>query len=192
VRFRAFYQSSGIAAPKVEGFEFSINSGVKADHIGKVKQTFEMVGTAMFILPQFRTIGNIFLTAAIPLSYESVRRKVVDRVLYVQGSKNMGDYKTQRLLKQAKSLGSHLIVGVPSGEDTASTLLNVSSCDSVDYVMRGAPGKVTAEFLDEISADYVVCLSSNIPNVAKEVASEKRCMVIGNDFIARPYEAKEQ
>lgn len=191
VRFKAFYQGSGIAVPKVEGLNFS-NSAVKADHIGKVKQTFEMVGTALLILPQFSTIGLGVLSLSVPLAYESVRRKVVDRVMYVHAMGNVGDYKTQRLWKQAKGLGSHLIVGVPSGDDSVSTLLNVSASDSVDYVMRSAPKKISLEFLDAIGADYMVCLSTSTPVITKDVAIAQRCLVIGDDFVARPMEAKEQ
>jgi len=191
VRFRSFYQSSGITAPKVEGFNFS-NSSVKADHIGKVKQSLEMVGTALTILPQLKPIGLLLLSLAVPLAYESVRRKLVDRVIYVQASGDLGDYRTQRLWKQAKALGSQLIVGVPSGDDTPSTLLNVSASDSVDYVMRSAPNKISVDFLNDIGADFMLCLSTSTPIITKEVASAKRCLVIGNDFVARPMETKEQ
>lgn len=63
VRFKAFYTSGGVPAPKVEGgsLDFS-NSAVKADHIGKAKQTFEMVGTALYIFNMTtRYIGLAFM-----------------------------------------------------------------------------------------------------------------------------------
>jgi len=194
IRFKAFYQGSGIVAPKVEGLNFSNNfsNSVKADHIGKVKQTFEMMGTALLILPQFMTVGLMLLSLSVPLAYESVRRKLVNRVMYVQATGNVVDYKTQRLWKQAKALGSHLIVGVPSGDETASTLLNVSASDSVDYVMTSAPKKISMEFLESIGVDFMVCLSTSTPIITKEVAIAQRCLVIGNDSVARPMEAKEQ
>jgi phosphatidylglycerophosphate synthase len=69
VRFQAFYTSGGVAAPKVEtttssshtGLDFS-TSAVQADHVGKAKQTFEMVGTALYIFNMTtRYIGLAFL-----------------------------------------------------------------------------------------------------------------------------------
>ena len=82
IRFRAYFTSGGVPAPSVQGFDFS-TSAVKADHVGKAKQTFEMVGTALFILGFTRYVGLLLLALALPLAYESVRRKVVTRVIYV-------------------------------------------------------------------------------------------------------------
>ena len=80
IRFKAFYTSNGVAAPVVKGLDFS-TSAVKADGIGKAKQTLEMVGTALFILPIFRYAGLVLMGAAVPLAYESVRRKIKVREL---------------------------------------------------------------------------------------------------------------
>jgi phosphatidylglycerophosphate synthase len=72
VRFQAFFTLGGVSAPKVEittsrssggiaDLDFS-TSAVKADHVGKAKQTFEMVGTAMYIFNMTtRYIGLAFL-----------------------------------------------------------------------------------------------------------------------------------
>jgi phosphatidylglycerophosphate synthase len=71
IRFQAFFTSGGVAAPKVEtstttsggggDLDFS-TSAVKADHVGKAKQTFEMVGTALYIFNMTtRYIGLAFL-----------------------------------------------------------------------------------------------------------------------------------
>jgi len=80
IRFKAFYTSNGITAPVVKGLDFS-TSAVKADGIGKAKQTLEMVGSALFILPIFRYAGLLLMSAAVPLAYESVRRKIKVRVI---------------------------------------------------------------------------------------------------------------
>ena len=64
IRFRAYFTASGVAAPKVEGFDFS-TSAVKADHVGKAKQTFEMVGTALYVLPVTKYLGLILLSLAV-------------------------------------------------------------------------------------------------------------------------------
>ena len=85
IRFKAYFTSPGVVPPKVEGFDFS-SSAVKADHVGKAKQTFEMVGTALYMIPLTRYIGLLLLLCAVPLAYESVRRKVKQRVIYVNGN----------------------------------------------------------------------------------------------------------
>jgi phosphatidylglycerophosphate synthase len=188
---KAFYKGSGFAVAKVEGINFSYSS-LKADHIGKVKQTFHMVGTALFILPRCKTTGLVFLSLSLPLVYAIVRGKLASRVMYVQASCGFADYKSQRLWKQAKGLGSILIVGVPWENDTASTLLNVSASDSVDYVMRNSPKKVSLQFLDAIGADFMVCLPSHTSMITEEVVVAKRCLVIGNDFVVHPMESKAQ
>mmetsp|Transcript_36755 Transcript_36755/g.43914 ORF Transcript_36755/g.43914 Transcript_36755/m.43914 type:complete len:410 (+) Transcript_36755:87-1316(+) len=190
IRFRAFYLGSGVAPPTLKGLNFS-SSAVKADHIGKVKQTFEMVGTSLLILPRFRIIGLAFLSSSVPLAYESVRRKITNRVMYVEAKFEVVDYRTQKFWKQVKGLGSKLIVGIPSDKHTASMILNVSASDSVDYVMTMAPEKVSLEFLDEIGAHYIVCSAAQ-SSVTKEVAMAKRCLVIGDNDVAWPMELKEQ
>ena len=110
VRFKAYFTNGGVPAPKVEGFDFS-TSAVKADHIGKAKQTFEMAGTALFIIPVTRYVGLLLLACAVPLAYESVRRKVKTRVIYVQCDKTTLDHKIIKFWMQSKAMGSKLIVG---------------------------------------------------------------------------------
>lgn len=190
IRFKAFYLTSGVVPPIMKGLNFS-SSAVKADEIGKVKQLFEMAGTALFILPRFRTIGLVILSSAIPLAYESVRRKITNRVMYVEAKVDVMNYKTQRFWKQVKGLGSKLIVGIPSEKHSASMVLNVSASDSVDYVLTMAPNKVSLEFLDEIGAHYIVSNAAQ-SSVMEEVAIAKRCLVIGDDDVAQQMEVKGQ
>jgi phosphatidylglycerophosphate synthase len=185
IRFKAFYSGTGVAAPRVEALNFS-SSAVKADHIGKVKQTFEMVGSALFIQPAFRWLGLIFLTATIPLAYESVRRKVSDRVMYVEAKSDVVDYATAKFWKQTKGLGSKLIVGIPSKLIDADTVLNVSASDCVDNIRLNVPEKLTLKDMEEIGIDYVVCLASHSSIVTDAVIDANRCLVIGHDDVARP------
>ena len=86
----------------------------KVDHIGNAKQTFEMVGTALFIIPLTRYFGLVLMMAAVPLAYESVRRKVNTRVLYVDGTTESLDHSVLKFWKQAKGMGSKLVVGISS------------------------------------------------------------------------------
>jgi phosphatidylglycerophosphate synthase len=53
IRFRAYYTSMGVSTPIMDSMcklDFS-TSAVRANHLGKAKQTFEMVSTALYILP---------------------------------------------------------------------------------------------------------------------------------------------
>lgn len=188
IRFKAYYTSNGIAAPAVKGLDFS-TSAVKADHIGKAKQTFEMVGTCLFILPFMRYAGLIFLVAAVPLAYESVRRKIKKRVIYVDGSDESISHETLKFWKQAKGLGSKLIVGIT--EDNKDMIANASACESVDSVLLNAPAKLSVEFLDKVGIDYVVCgVGHSVSVVTNEICSSQRCLIIIDDDTAKPMELK--
>lgn len=111
---------------------------MQADGIGKAKQTLEMVGSALFVLPWLRHAGLILLALAVPLAYESVRRKVKRRVIYVDGADQGGNdacHKTLKFWMQARGMGSKLIVGVVGKEKTTDMVLNACACSAVDEVI---------------------------------------------------------
>lgn len=188
IRFRAYYTSNGIPAPAVKGLNFS-SSAVKADHIGKAKQTFEMVGTALFILPFMRYAGLVLLSAAIPLAYESVRRKISKRIIYVAyGASDKFDHETLKFWKQAKNLGSKLIVGI--SENDEDMIKNANASESVDSVLLNAPTKVSLEFMKDMGIDYVVCGDIGVSVITTELTEAKRCIVLLDDKNAMVMESK--
>jgi phosphatidylglycerophosphate synthase len=188
IRFKAYYTSNGVSAPTVTGLDFS-SSAVKADHIGKAKQTFEMFGTAFFVLSPFRYFGLLLLAAAVPLAYESVRRKINKRVMYCDGSTEKIDHETLKFWKQAKGLGSKLIVGITS--DNKDMIANASACESVDCVLVNAPAKLSISFLESHGIDYVVCGVGNSESVvSSELTAAKRCLVIIDDNTCKPMDSK--
>lgn len=191
IRFRAYFAAGGMPAPKVEGFDFS-SSAVTADHIGKAKQTFEMVGTALYMIPLTRYIGLLLLLCAVPLAYESVRRKVKQRVIYVNGNVPTFDHKTLRFWAQVKAMGSKLIVGVP-GKKMTDKVLNACASTSVDEVIAEAPAKADLMFLERHSIDFcVVSSASEAKFVTDEVVNANRCLVIMDDGVARPLTTKAE
>lgn len=198
IRFRAYFTSVAVPAPKVEGFDFS-TSAVKADHVGKAKQTFEMVGTALFILPWFRYIGLAFLTLAVPLAYESVRRKITKRVLYVNAGQklDMLDHKTLKFWMQAKAMGSKLMVGFPEENncDKKKTemgkIFNALACSCVDEAVAEAPEKLDLMFLEKQKIDYVISKTSEAQFVTDEVVNAGRCLQLGEDGIVRLFRLKD-
>ncbi|GAX09915.1 hypothetical protein FisN_11Lh100 [Fistulifera solaris] len=190
IRFRAYFTSGGLPAPKVEGFDFS-SSAVTADHVGKAKQTFEMMGTALFIIPLTRYLGVLVLFLAVPLAYESVRRKVISRVVYVSGDVTSFDHKTIRLWIQAKAMGSKLYVGVP-GESMTDKILNACSVSCVDQVIAEAPAKADLMFLEKYGIDFCVISPGQSKFVTDEVIHSNRCLQLGEDGIARPLNTKSQ
>jgi phosphatidylglycerophosphate synthase len=190
IRFQAYFTAGGVPAPKVVGFDFS-TSAVKADHIGKAKQTFEMVGTALFCLPLTRYGGLLCLLLAVPLAYESVRRKVKRRVVYVNGGNVKSfDNKTLKFWMQAKAMGSKLIVGIP-GKNVKEMVLNACASSSVDVVIAEAPAKADLMFLEKQGIDFCICAPGEVARfVTDEVVNANRCLAIGEDGIARPLKAK--
>jgi phosphatidylglycerophosphate synthase len=187
VRFQAYF-TCAISPPRVEGFDFS-SSAVKADHIGKAKQTFEMVGTALFIIPWLRYLGLALLLLAVPLAYESVRRKVKKRVIYVDGNYHKTfDHKVLKFWMQAKAMGSKLLVGVGKNSDM---VLNACASTSVDEVIAEAPQKLDLLFLEKQGIDFILLAPGQPKFVTDEVVNADRCLAIGEDGVARPAKAKE-
>lgn len=208
IRFKAYFTSVAVPAPKVEGFDFS-TSAVKADHVGKAKQTFEMVGTALFILPWVRYLGLAFLLLALPLAYESVRRKITKRVLYVNAGQKLDklDHKTLKFWMQAKSMGSKLMVGFPMANSDSNSnsddenkgkkagmgkIFNALACSCVDEAVAQAPEKLDLMFLEKQKIDYVISKSAEPQFVTDEVISAGRCLQIGEDGIVRLFELKSE
>jgi glycerol-3-phosphate cytidylyltransferase-like family protein len=149
-----------------------------------------MVGTALFILPYLRYVGLTFLVLALPLAYESIRRKVKKRVIYVNGVVEQFDYKTLKFWMQANSMGSKLIVGIP--EQKTDMVLNACACSCVDEVIVEAPAKVDLMFLEKQGIDYIISVAGEAKFVTEEVLNADRCLAIGEDGIARPMKAKEE
>jgi len=194
IRFQAYFTSPGVVAPKVEGtLDFS-TSAVKADHVGKAKQTFEMVGTSLFMISLTRYAGLLLLILAMPLAYESVRRKIKKRVVYVVGDHvDKFDHKVLKFWLQAKAMGSKLVVGIPGDKKKMTDMvLNACACSSVDEVICEAPAKVDLMFLEKQGIDFVVCSSSAAAKdvVTDEVINANCCLAIGEDSVARLITAK--
>lgn len=166
IRFRAFYTAPAVSSPKSSN-DFS-SSAVKADHVGKAKQTFEMLGTAFFIIPYLRFIGFMLLVPAIPLAYESVRRKIIPRVILVTYDDSAQfDAQMIEFWLKAKTLGSKLIVGVKSDTTNDIKVRNASSISVVDEIMVKIPDQVSSEFLNENEIDFFVCSPKQVKDAVE-------------------------
>jgi hypothetical protein len=164
-----------------------------------------MLGTALFLLPYLRYIGMLFLALACPLAYESIRRTLKKRVMYVIMSNTATTTKTQpldhKIVKfwmQARALGSQLIVGVHTGNNSnrnsvgADMIANACSTACVDEVIAEAPAKADLMFLEKQGIDYVVFAAGQKGVlVTDEVIAAGVCLVIGDDHIARPLRPKD-
>lgn len=150
-----------------------------------------MFGTAFFVSSNTKYVGLILLAAAVPLAYESVRRKTKKRVIYVDATNDNSDHHTLKFWKQAKGLGSKLIVGL--SEEKKDMIEFAKACESVDCVLLdGLQGKLTLEYLDQIGIDYVVCgVGQSVGVVSTELIAAKRCLIIIDENIAKPLESKD-
>ena len=163
----------------------------QAKQIVGVKQHFEMLGTALFVLPYLRYLGVIVLMLACPLAYESFRRNSKQRVIYVACTKSEKfDYKTIKFWNQAKAIGTKLIVGVV-GKNQPDMVCNACSAASVDEVIAEAPAKADLMFLERQNIDYVVFSMGQTGLVTDEVIAMGACLVVGDDHVARPLKLKE-
>jgi len=178
IRFRAFYTAPAVSSPKSSS-DFS-SSAVKADHVGKAKQTFEMLGTAFFIIPATRFLGFMLLVPAIPLAYESVRRKIIPRVILVTYDNSASfDAEMIEFWLKAKTLGSKLIVGVNNNTADDIKVRNASSISAVDEVMVQVTNQVSSAFLQENEIDYYVCSPKQAKDaVTKDVLRNGQCLCL--------------
>ncbi len=135
-----------------------------------------------------RYAGLVLLAAAVPLAYESVRRKINKRTIYVDGTSDKFDHETLKFWKQAKNLGSKLIVGISENND--NMVKNASASESVDSVLLNAPTRVSLKFMEEMGIDFVVCGDIGVKVVTTEITEAKRCIVILDDKSATVMESK--
>lgn len=147
-----------------------------------------MLGTALFTIPPLRYFGTFFLFLAVPLAYESVRRKVTKRVIFVsltEQEESKYDHNLLKFLMQAKGLGSKLVVGI-SSSSSGELYENVNATSCVDYIMKltEKQQQIDEAFLDKHGFSFYVCRSSD--NVASSSLVEaKKCLIIGKDDVAR-------
>ena len=126
-----------------------------------------------------------------PLAYESVRRKVKKRVIYVQAGETY-DHKTLKFWMQAKGMGSKLIVGVVDPTKNTDMVLNALATACVDSVVAEAPAKADLMFLEEHDIDYVLSKASQPQFVTDEVLNTNCSLVVGDDMVVRPLQAKTE
>jgi hypothetical protein len=158
--------------------------------LSAMKRSFEMVGTASFILPYFRFLGVTLLLLACPLAYESFRRKTKRRVVYVVCTRSEKfDCKIIKFWSQAKALGTRLVVGVV-GKGQTDMVCNACATASVDEVIAEAPAKADLMFLERQRIDYVVFMSGQTSLVTDEVVAAGACMILGDDHVVRPMKPK--
>jgi hypothetical protein len=164
---------------------------LQREKIIAVKRTFEMLGTALFILPFIHFLGVILLLLACPLAYESFRRTSKKRVIYVVCTQSEKfDYKIIKFWSQAKALGTRLVVGVV-GKGQTDMVCNACATASVDEVIAEAPAKADLMFLERQRIDCVVFMASQTGLVTDEVVAAGACMVFGDDHVVRPMRPKE-
>jgi hypothetical protein len=148
-----------------------------------------MVGSALFILGVTRYLGLLLLFLAVPLAYESVRRKIKKRCMYLVVTSPSFDHKTVKFWMQCKGMGSKLIVGIP-GENKTDMVLNACATTCVDQVICEAPAKADLMFLEKQGIDFVVLVAGQQNLVTDEVIGANRCLAIGEDGVARPVKPK--
>ncbi|GMH98165.1 hypothetical protein TrST_g6761 [Triparma strigata] len=171
--FREVFMSS---AKKRNGFS---GGGVKADSVGKCKQTLEMMGTAMLV--GFggggRILGLFVLNLAVPMAYESVSRKVKKRVILLGIEEKENNLKANlKLINSVTNICSQLwVVCSPSSV--------FELVKGVDATIAELPETVNADYLDDIGADFYLVEEggARAGKVDADVFKAGRCIVVGKD-----------
>jgi len=181
IRTKAYHSSSGALIPARvrDSLNLAASSAVKADGVGKAKQTFEMVGSALYLLPlsPLRGLGLTTLTLAVPLAISSVMRKLAKKHVFVNTA--WDEISSQRLamLQYAKALGSKLTVGIVddrahTGRATLqerSRMVKRVAC--VDEVLLGTPGQMSMEILSDHGVDLFLYEPCDERSLSKDVRS---------------------
>lgn len=110
-----------------------------------------------------------------------------ETLIYVDGGWSYLHRAQQHLLKQAKSKGTHLLIGVHSdevlqevlgeedaalGEDYETRLSRVAANRHVNSVLKGAPWQVTAEMVEQLGISKVVTGSvSKVQDLSPHIKS---------------------
>ncbi len=83
VRTKAYYTAPSISVDVVSSaLKSAPDSSVKSDEVGKAKQTFQMVGSALFVLPVLKYLGLVLLVGAVPLACKFYPPSCLDTIFY--------------------------------------------------------------------------------------------------------------
>jgi phosphatidylglycerophosphate synthase len=177
VRTVAYHTAVGKQA---EGGLVTDSSSIQSSHLGKTKQTLEMFGSAFLLLPFTHYFGVVLLLVAWPLAFESVKRKMERRVIYVTCDESPLNELNIEFFQRARSLGSKLVVGIESkskdGTGYEERRRQVLLLSSVDACIDVAPplSSITLAWMMESGVDKL-CVKKN------ESLSLKATMLKSND-----------
>jgi len=142
VRTKSYYSAPVVSASPVAAAGHG--SSIKADEVGKAKQTFEMVGSALLLLPYgLHWIGLGLLLGALPLAIYSLTRKFNRRVVYIRAAFDVLTPEFLLYVHGAKAQGNTLVAGVLLSEETKSDVPLAKRvelarlCPQVDLVVEG-------------------------------------------------------
>ncbi len=161
VRTTSYVLAQGVQAPAglVED-----SSAIKASHVGKTKQTLQMVGSSLLVFHWLIPyVGLFVLVVSELLAFESIRRKLRRRVVYVMCSTSPMNFETVRFFQQARSLGTALVVGLTTESDDDTTYKQrreeVLLLSSVTACIDDAPraDEVDLEWVEKARIDYIAC-----------------------------------
>ena len=173
--FRKFFLNELIAPPHIDDCD---QLGVRVNHVQleRIKQLFEYVGMALFILPWTKYLGLLLLVVVeVPLQYELLREKTRKKVFYFVETGKTFDHKSLKTWMQLKTLASKFIVGVPR-RDAMEMVMNACASNVVDEVVVEAPTKVDLLFVEKQEIDYVVVRQTTV--VTDEVVNSDRVLML--------------
>ncbi len=120
----------------------------------------------LYSLIFFNIAAGTYFATTTRKSNQSAQQKKKVRV-YVDMVGDLFHYGHVKMLKQAKSMGDELVVGINSDEDVASykrvpyltmqeRIKSAKGCRYVDEVIGNAPLKVTKKFIEKHNIDLVI------------------------------------
>jgi phosphatidylglycerophosphate synthase len=156
------------------------NSSITSDHVGKTKQTLEMFGSALLLIPFTYYVGLFILFLSWPLAVESVRRKLQVRVVYVTCDQAPLRESQMLFLEKAKSLGTKLVVGIETkskdGTDYEQRRREILMLPYVDACIDAAPplSLIDLAWMEKSQVDKIVVMK-------REAAGMAQTMLKSND-----------
>ena len=198
VRTKSFYVQTGVLPLQLEvpstcttsqsvtvsdASSIFSSSSIKADAVGKCKQTLQMSGTALVVACEpggwGRLVGLVVLALATPLSVESVKRKTrtINVAIMVEGKGGGG---SEGWLEEAAGLTAS-VKGLASSISVVGDGVGVMKyLGCVDYIVTDKPKVVDEGYLESIGCEYVVIVEGGEWEGKVEVG-EGRLIVVGKD-----------
>ena len=154
-----------------------------ADQVSQTQHTVALCGSALLLVPWTYYLGVMLLLVAWPLSFDSVRRHMQMKIIYVSCDQSPLTEEGLLFFQRAKALGTKLIVGMESkskdGSDYEQRRRQVLMLSCVDACIDAAPplSSIDSVWMEKCQLD-VLCVRAINSKELKKTTLKSGCVMI--------------